>query len=708
MTPLEAATSTDRLSTAAMLRKVREHVSRVRRRANGLRCARLIGILLTSICAALIVSMTLDSRLTLPWVVRAGVLIASLSLALCCVRRHQARVLSDDDAALMIERRMLLTDNPIISAIQLERATDSPLLRGVAVQALKAIEPFEPRVVAPIHEVSRWAIVALVLVVSMLVWWLAGPIWGRAMLARALLVPGVSIPTETQLELIGDAPMRFGAGDDVIVRFRASGVLPPLGSAGVRYERGATETRPVRPEPNDPSTYSLSVEVPAESFEVTLRLHDATLGPIQVQRVVPPEVSRINATVHWPDYARRDPEIRTLQGLRVLAGSMLDLTVATTSPAMGVIEQLDPTGTELKLISVDDDPLLLTLAVPLEFGPGNTRWRATVSLRDEHGFRSTLPADIEVMIEPDAKPTVRWIVPTPTRLLVTPRARPRFEVVASDDTGMEQIVLRTMIRRAGTYPSIEGDGVLMTAYSKPDFTGRSEAWRVDQIDRNFAGDAPAPGFPLDLFSVRWEGLLLVPESGRYVFRAEVDDHVRLWIDGTVVFATSIGQNLVSRPITLESGLRRIRVDLREDYGEAFLRLAWRKEGGRFEVIPRPALFVDEASVGRARDRVAARDTLWTHADAAPVMYVEKAFRLDLPSMDLRPGDVVDCWVEAHDANNLTGPGLARSTLVSVEIGTDAQVRDALLARLGDYRAEIDRIEQRQTRARSHTDEGDSP
>jgi outer membrane protein OmpA-like peptidoglycan-associated protein len=46
--------------------------------------------------------------------------------------------------------------------------------------------------------------------------------------------------------------------------------------------------------------------------------------------------------------------------------------------------------------------------------------------------------------------------------------------------------------------------------------------------------APAPGLDAHVFSVRWTGKLLAPETGTYMFRAHVDDGIRVMINDQVV------------------------------------------------------------------------------------------------------------------------------------------------------------------------------
>lgn len=48
------------------------------------------------------------------------------------------------------------------------------------------------------------------------------------------------------------------------------------------------------------------------------------------------------------------------------------------------------------------------------------------------------------------------------------------------------------------------------------------------------GQAPMAGMNPEAYSVRWTGQILAPESGEYMFRAVVDDGIRVWINGVAV------------------------------------------------------------------------------------------------------------------------------------------------------------------------------
>ena len=71
------------------------------------------------------------------------------------------------------------------------------------------------------------------------------------------------------------------------------------------------------------------------------------------------------------------------------------------------------------------------------------------------------------------------------------------------------------------------------------FTGQNFDQKVltrTDAQINFVWDhvAPAPGLDPNEFSVRWTGKIQAPETGNYVFRAHVDDGIRVMVNGKMV------------------------------------------------------------------------------------------------------------------------------------------------------------------------------
>ncbi|MBC7234984.1 MAG: lamin tail domain-containing protein [Chloroflexi bacterium] len=95
------------------------------------------------------------------------------------------------------------------------------------------------------------------------------------------------------------------------------------------------------------------------------------------------------------------------------------------------------------------------------------------------------------------------------------------------------------------------------------------------VNYNWGGSSPAPGLPVDQFSVRWTRTLFF-EAGNYRFHALVDDGVRVWVDNILVIDSwAIGsQREVTGDIHLTAGFHAVRIEYFEYLGEALIRVWW--------------------------------------------------------------------------------------------------------------------------------------
>ena len=148
------------------------------------------------------------------------------------------------------------------------------------------------------------------------------------------------------------------------------------------------------------------------------------------------------------------------------------------------------------------------------------------------------------------------------------------------------------------YPAGAGTGLLGAYYKNYPF----ENWSADtelvvtnvdaQIDFRWGNaslvrDQANCG---DNMLVEWTGSLLVPESGEYTFKAEVDDACLIWLDGEPLDGISCATHSVAR--TLEAGLHPIRIEYVERSIGATMVLSWSGFMGE-EVIPSSQLFPAE-------------------------------------------------------------------------------------------------------------------
>ncbi|MEM0969857.1 MAG: PA14 domain-containing protein, partial [Verrucomicrobiota bacterium] len=114
--------------------------------------------------------------------------------------------------------------------------------------------------------------------------------------------------------------------------------------------------------------------------------------------------------------------------------------------------------------------------------------------------------------------------------------------------------------------------------------------QVTRTDRTIQFDwrqgSPAPGVPVDDFRVRWQGRLMVPKSGKWEFRAEVDDELELFLDGRSILRQGKGRKARSRQVWLEEGRSaELVVKYEEETENATVIVQWRGPGMPWQVIP---------------------------------------------------------------------------------------------------------------------------
>ena len=124
-------------------------------------------------------------------------------------------------------------------------------------------------------------------------------------------------------------------------------------------------------------------------------------------------------------------------------------------------------------------------------------------------------------------------------------------------------------------------------FSNPDLLGQPVLVRNDsQIAFNWGYGSPAPGIPVDNFSVRWTRQLYF-EQGVYRFTVRVDDGARLWIDGTLVlnaWQDNPGSDFIVEQ-GLSTGWHNLQVDYYEHMGQALIFFNWSTVGPTSTPIP---------------------------------------------------------------------------------------------------------------------------
>lgn len=142
-----------------------------------------------------------------------------------------------------------------------------------------------------------------------------------------------------------------------------------------------------------------------------------------------------------------------------------------------------------------------------------------------------------------------------------------------------------------------GNGLMGEYYDNADFTNLKLTRTDSQINFDWGTGSPHASIGADTFSVRWSGVLLVPESGHYTFSALTSDGVRVYVNGQLVIDNFVNQNTRwtdGNPIYLSAGqLADLYVEYYENTGTAVARLQWTGPsfaGLNGDIIPQAYLF----------------------------------------------------------------------------------------------------------------------
>ncbi|HEU4453963.1 MAG TPA: PA14 domain-containing protein [Longimicrobium sp.] len=161
-----------------------------------------------------------------------------------------------------------------------------------------------------------------------------------------------------------------------------------------------------------------------------------------------------------------------------------------------------------------------------------------------------------------------------------------------------------------------GAGLWGEYYAGTDFNELRMARLDPAVNFDWAGGSPDPRVPADNFSVRWTGYLVPLEKESYTLHVQIDNGVRMWIDGERVIDDWAEKppREVTAVRALEPGKRyEIRLEMKEHAGGAAARLSWSNPRRAREIIPRAQLFPPEGATGAAA-RLA--DEAWTGAPIA--------------------------------------------------------------------------------------------
>lgn len=369
--------------------------------------------------------------------------------------------MSDDDLALLVERRFPGLRDRLISTVQFARARSVAPLSQAMVSKLSAdawqqAAPLRFQEVASARTPAFWALAALVALALASSYTLLFPA-NVTVFAYRFFDPtsAVEWPRRTQLALLAydkdGRPLAFDGdqihvpkGEDlnlVVRAARSSGAAwrPPRRVAvHYRYAAGGASTRSVPM--GDEAAYPTCFATVAEPFSFYVTGDDATTRTYRVDVRTRPRIEDLRLAIRAPAYTG-EPERVQADGrgaITALAGSAVDIEVAASKPiadapgsAAIVIEGQPPVP--LTFVTQDGVPSRTRLRGSFTLRAGQKEY--TIALVDSDGLGSSPPATYRLDVRPDREPSVKLPQPGASRK-VTPSAVVPIRLTVEDDYGV--------------------------------------------------------------------------------------------------------------------------------------------------------------------------------------------------------------------------------------------------------------------------------
>ncbi len=199
---------------------------------------------------------------------------------------------------------------------------------------------------------------------------------------------------------------------------------------------------------------------------------------------------------------------------------------------------------------------------------------------------------------------------------------------------LETIPSQVLLPRPG--PNMEpafGSGLIGQYFSNPDLEGEPFTRRVDPVvDFRWWDTVPIEGLEPGAFSIRWDGALIPPASGRYSLGARGLGHFKVFVNDSLVAEFSSEHEINTRWTDLDLQARepqQLRVEYRPRRPDGAIQLVW--------APPRPGLERE------ALDAVAQADAVVMVMGLSPRLEGEE-MQVDVPGF--AGGDRVDIGLPA--------------------------------------------------------------
>ncbi len=164
----------------------------------------------------------------------------------------------------------------------------------------------------------------------------------------------------------------------------------------------------------------------------------------------------------------------------------------------------------------------------------------------------------------------------------TRSAEGHFELAWQPPGGEEQVVPSFALYA----PPVTANGLQSRYFANGDWEAPVAFAR---LDRRLGFYYHIPPLPMP-YTAEWEGSILVPESGTYVFALQSIDESTLYLDGEEVVASAQGGEYDQATLDLKVGYHDLRVRYAARTDHMYLNLYWTPPGGSREIIPSEVLF----------------------------------------------------------------------------------------------------------------------
>jgi len=479
-------------STRSLEPQLLSRLAAVRGRIRRLSLLRGLGLWLAVTALVFIGSFYLDRLLNPPHAMRllVGPLVGvSLAVAFWwwIVRPLRVR-LTDDDAALAVERVYPELGDRLVSALQLSRSSGnaSPDLveRAIAAgeDATRSLDFNKAARTAP----SAWRMLAgLSMCAVLLGIAISDPQDFKVFLTRffgakvewpqrthlEIEIPVLSSTVKVQRE--GDEiRVRIARGADMAVRVKAVGDVPPLVELVDSHEKRT----PMALSP--PNEYQARYHAVRENFEFHAEGGDDRDGlpKVVVQTVVPPSIRKIHVSVAPPSYSGIPGYEREGGSFEALMGSKARVFVETSSPVKRGALRFRDSEEEIALAPAAGTPTGDVIG-----GPGvelaaeiliERNRRYTLEVEDPEGLRNPDAGSYSIVALTDRAPEVKLLAPSRAELDVTLDGVLAIHGKVTDDFGVQEARLRWKTASAAdlrtlAVPVLAADGQPKTTESAP-------------------------------------------------------------------------------------------------------------------------------------------------------------------------------------------------------------------------------------------------